>query len=37
MNLTVYLFAINVLRVLRGKCLRILEVGSYNVNGSLRD
>jgi len=37
MHLAVFLFAINVLRALRGKCLRILEVGSYNVNGSLCD
>jgi len=37
MHLAVFLFAINVLKALKGRCLRILEVGSYNVNGSLRD
>jgi len=37
MHLAVFLFAINVLRALRGRCLNVLEVGSYNVNGSLRD
>jgi len=36
-NLAVFLFVINVLRVLRNECLRVLEVGSYNVNGSLHD
>jgi len=37
MKLSVYMFAINVLRSLKSKCIRVLEVGSYNVNGSLRD
>jgi len=37
MMLSVYLFAINVLRSLKSKCIKVLEVGSYNVNGSLRD
>jgi len=36
MMLAVYLFAINVLRPLKSKCVRDLEIGSYNVNGSLR-
>jgi len=37
MHLSVFLFSVSVLRALRGKCLRVLEVGSFNVNGSLRD
>jgi len=36
-NLVVFLFVISVLRVLRNVCLRVLEVGSYNVNGSPHD
>jgi len=37
MHLSVYIFVINVLRGLRGRCIKLLEVGSYNVNGSVRD
>lgn len=38
MNLGVYLFVINVLRGLVNRgCFRVVEAGSFNVNGSVRD